>query len=52
MTRSEFIAETAAKILGSDESLPSKTCIEEAVQLANALEAAGVAPWQDKEETK
>ena len=45
MTRNEFIAETAA-IRRNDYSINS-VVVSDAIALADALEAANVAPWQD-----
>lgn len=45
MTRSEFIAETAERLLASEEVSSVDSAIKFSVTLANSLESAGVAPW-------
>ena len=47
MTRNEWIAETAARLAASPEASSMSSCIKGAINLADALEAANVAPWKD-----
>lgn len=46
MTRNEYIAETAARLLASEEVGSVDSAIKFSVTLTNSLEAANVAPWQ------
>ena len=46
-TRKEFVAETAAAAKRLQGDRTAEWCIGDAVDLADALEAANAAPWQD-----
>lgn len=46
MTRNAFIATTAARFGAADAIIPNAVNISHAEELANLLEARGVAPWQ------
>ena len=45
MTRNEYIADTAARLLASEEVGSVDSAIKYSVTLANSLESANVAPW-------
>lgn len=46
MTRNEYIAETAARLWATPDAVAANPTVLGAIRLADALEAAGVAPWQ------
>ncbi len=57
MTRNEFVAQTAAKLYvvpwnDEHEGFNIDSAIKLAIKIADALEAQGVAPWQDVKETE